>query len=222
MARRASLEPRKKARQSRAIETVRALREAAARILMDEGPDRLTTNRVAEVAGVGIGSLYQYYPNKGAIVADLVEHRLAEDTTRFGDRAAEFESLADPARSLVDAVCDRQLQGAALMAALLPLLTQVQQDRAAREMTARVVADLGRRLAASPGALATDLQDPVALDRALFVVSRAIRWVTNEAVVERPELLADPGFREELARIVRRLFAPGRLRPDTGPATEEG
>ncbi|MCA9490006.1 MAG: TetR/AcrR family transcriptional regulator [Myxococcales bacterium] len=221
MARRRSLEPRKKATQPRAQETVRALREAAARILATEGPDRLTTNRVAEVAGVGIGSLYQYYPNKAAIVADLVEHRLTEDTALLGEITATLPQAPDPARALVDAVCDRQLQGASLMAALLPLLSQLERDRTAREVTSRLVDELGGALQATPERLASDLREPEALRTALFVVSRAIRWVTNEAIVERPELLADEAFREELARIARRLFAPTLSRRDIDGSTEE-
>ncbi|MCB9685712.1 MAG: TetR/AcrR family transcriptional regulator [Alphaproteobacteria bacterium] len=221
MARRRSLEPRKKATQPRAQETVRALREAAARILASEGPDRLTTNRVAEVAGVGIGSLYQYFPNKAAIVADLVEHRLTEDTALLGASALALAEAPDPARALVDAVCDRQLEGAPLMAALLPLLSQLERDRTAREVTARLVEELGSALQATPERLAADLREPEALRTALFVVSRAIRWVTNEAIVERPDLLADEAFREELSRIARRLFAPVPPRGDIDGRTEE-
>ncbi|HRP98739.1 MAG TPA: helix-turn-helix domain-containing protein, partial [Rhodocyclaceae bacterium] len=52
--------------QSRATATLRAIREAALRILKEEGHARLTTNRIAEVAGISIGSLYQYYADKHA------------------------------------------------------------------------------------------------------------------------------------------------------------
>ena len=59
------------AQQERSRQTVDALLEAAARILKKEGPTAFTTNRIADVAGVGIGSLYQYFPNKLAILRDL-------------------------------------------------------------------------------------------------------------------------------------------------------
>lgn len=60
--------------QSRATATLRAIREAALRILKEEGHARLTTNRIAEVAGISIGSLYQYYADKHAIA--LAENSL--------------------------------------------------------------------------------------------------------------------------------------------------
>jgi AcrR family transcriptional regulator len=66
------LKVRKRARQSRAIATVDAIVEAAAYILAEGGPARFTTNRVAERAGVNIASLYQYFPNKEALLFQLV------------------------------------------------------------------------------------------------------------------------------------------------------
>jgi AcrR family transcriptional regulator len=56
--------PRKTPRQARARATVDAIVLAAAPILRSDGPEALNTNRIAEVAGVSIGSLYQYFPNK--------------------------------------------------------------------------------------------------------------------------------------------------------------
>ncbi len=67
-----SLKPRKKPRQRRSKVTCDAILEAAARILETEGPRNLTTNRIAENAGVSVGSLYQYFPSKEAILAELV------------------------------------------------------------------------------------------------------------------------------------------------------
>lgn len=70
--------PRKTASQERSRMTVRALVEAAARILVREGYDKASTNRIAEVAGVSIGSLYQYFPSKEAVIAALIERHNAE------------------------------------------------------------------------------------------------------------------------------------------------
>lgn len=67
--------PRKKPIQRRSRETVRAVLQAAAYILVEEGHERATTNAIAERAGVNIGSLYQYFPNKNAIFAAVsAEH----------------------------------------------------------------------------------------------------------------------------------------------------
>lgn len=67
---------RKSPVQERSKVTVDVIVEAAARVLRKEGADALTTNRIAEVAGVSIGSLYQYFPNKEAIVVALVDSRI--------------------------------------------------------------------------------------------------------------------------------------------------
>jgi len=73
MGRRPLTKPRKDASQERSRATVDALLEATARILVREGFDRASTNRIADVAGASIGSLYQYFPNKEALVAAVVE-----------------------------------------------------------------------------------------------------------------------------------------------------
>lgn len=67
---------RRQPTQSRAEATLKAIREACLKILEDEGLKRLTTNRIAEVAGVSIGSLYQYYADKHAIAADICNEML--------------------------------------------------------------------------------------------------------------------------------------------------
>lgn len=69
---------RKEPRQERSKATVDAVIHAAARILSDHGWAGFTTNRVAETAGVSIGSLYQYFPDKISIV-EAVRHRHLED-----------------------------------------------------------------------------------------------------------------------------------------------
>lgn len=73
MTRKMRINPRKSASQKRSRATVNAILEATARILVREGFDRASTNRIAEVAGVSVGSLYQYFPSKEAIVAALID-----------------------------------------------------------------------------------------------------------------------------------------------------
>jgi AcrR family transcriptional regulator len=68
----AALITRKQPAQGRAKETVKVILEAAAQVFADEGYSA-TTNRIAERAGVSIGSLYQYFPNKDAILSSLLE-----------------------------------------------------------------------------------------------------------------------------------------------------
>jgi len=70
--------PRKQPRQERSKATVDTILEATARVLIKHGYDGLTTNAVAQLAGVSIGSLYQYFPNKEALVAGLIGRHLEE------------------------------------------------------------------------------------------------------------------------------------------------
>lgn len=63
--------PRKLPKQERSRVTVEAILDATALVLVREGYDRASTKRVAGVAGVSIGSLYQYFPNKESLVAAL-------------------------------------------------------------------------------------------------------------------------------------------------------
>jgi AcrR family transcriptional regulator len=71
-----SLEPRKTPVQARSTVTVEAIAEATIQVLLSHGVDRLTTTRVAERAGVSVGTLYQYYPNKDALLFAVLEDHL--------------------------------------------------------------------------------------------------------------------------------------------------
>ena len=96
--------PRRRPRQARAQATVDAIVKATARVLVDEGYDRASTNRIAHAAGVSIGSLYQYFPSKEALVAALVESHVAAHARRAGQSAAPGDrppTLRQRARLLV-------------------------------------------------------------------------------------------------------------------------
>jgi AcrR family transcriptional regulator len=75
--RRPSLKPRKLPQQSRAQQTVATILEAAALVLETKGSDGLNTNLVAQRAGVSVGTLYQYFPNKDALIVALSKRELA-------------------------------------------------------------------------------------------------------------------------------------------------
>lgn len=76
--------------------------EAAARILSKEGAEALTTNRIAEIAGVSVGSVYQYFPNKEAIVVALLQTRLTHSRSLIEALPiADGMSLADLIRERV-------------------------------------------------------------------------------------------------------------------------
>src|SRR5262249_38252823 len=89
--------PRKTPRQDRSRATVDAILEATADILVRHGYAKLTTNRIAERAGVNVASLYQYFPGKEAIVAELrrrhgAEHRAAVRIALLERRGEDLES----------------------------------------------------------------------------------------------------------------------------------
>jgi AcrR family transcriptional regulator len=72
------LQPRKQPKQARAVETRDRILAAAARVFARHGYAAGTTNRIAEAAGLSVGSLYQYFPNKDAILLELVTAHLNE------------------------------------------------------------------------------------------------------------------------------------------------
>ena len=96
---RARLQPRKLPKQARSETTVEAILQAAAQVFERHGYAAGTTNRIAARAGVSIGSLYQYFPNKDAILVALVHRHLAESAAALGphierlNRGAGFDEL---------------------------------------------------------------------------------------------------------------------------------
>jgi AcrR family transcriptional regulator len=103
MARKPLINPRKNASQKRSRATVDALVDATARILVREGFDKASTNRIAEVAGVSVGSLYQYFPSKEALVVAVIERHNREimETVRGELADVESQPLEQGIRKLV-------------------------------------------------------------------------------------------------------------------------
>jgi AcrR family transcriptional regulator len=103
MPRKPLTKPRKHASQERSRATVDALVEATARILVREGFDKASTNRIAEVAGVSVGSLYQYFPGKEALVAAVIErhHRDIMKVVRVALDEVAVQPIEKAVRRLV-------------------------------------------------------------------------------------------------------------------------
>src|SRR4051812_2362706 len=108
--------PRKSASQKRSKATVETLLDATARVLARHGYDRASTNRIAETAGVSVGSLYQYFPNKEALVAALVARHNREllELVREAVKKVASLDLATAMRELVRAAVDAHLVDPAL------------------------------------------------------------------------------------------------------------
>lgn len=116
-----SLTPRKVPRQSRSRATCDVILEAAARIIAERGLAGFNTNAVAERAGVSIGSLYQYYPNKDALMAGLIERQQERLLMRLEAAAASIEtgaSLEAAIRRLVRAAIEHHREDALLASAI--------------------------------------------------------------------------------------------------------
>ncbi len=100
MPRKSRLSPRKQAVQARSRATVDAILEAAAQVLARRGYAAGTTNRIAARAGVSIGTLYEYFPNKDSILVALVERHLSRSTDRVLEIAVRLAPDADLRRYL--------------------------------------------------------------------------------------------------------------------------
>jgi AcrR family transcriptional regulator len=164
---RSTVSPRREPAQARSTATRAAIVEAAARVLETHGLSAFNTNRVAEVAGISIGSLYQYYPHKAALLLALGEQQTAGLVDRFDEAIARLgrATLARGIRALIDVALEHQFERPQLAAALdyaereLPMSPTVQLHRQA--LLASLVSFLAQHRDEVAGDLrhvATDLQ----------------------------------------------------------------
>jgi AcrR family transcriptional regulator len=216
MIRRPQKNPRKTASQKRSRATVDALVEATARILIKEGYDRASTNRIADAAGVSIGSLYQYFPSKEALVAAVAERHAQELS-----HVAQDAFLRAASRPIEFAV--RELVAAGIDAHRVdPKLHRVLDEEVPRvarfEDSGAVVRNAGSLFRAYLAAHRSeiDVADP---DLAAFILVTTVEALTHAAVLHRPDILADEKkggeFIEEVSRLaLRYLRTPSPLGQD--------
>jgi len=156
---------RKQPQQARSAELVAIILQAAAQVLAREGAQRFTTARVAEKAGVSVGSLYQYFPNKAAILFRLQsdEWRQTCETliSILGDtRQAPFDRLRHLVHSFVRSECEEAGLRVALSdaAPLYRDAPEAQQARAgAEEAIAAYMREVLPNADGATRSLATDL-----------------------------------------------------------------
>ncbi|MER9656851.1 TetR family transcriptional regulator [Mesorhizobium sp. M0152] len=114
-----SISSRKQPKQARATELVAAILEAAVQVLASEGAQRFTTTRVAEKAGVSVGSLYQYFPNKAALLFRLQSDEWRQTTDLLRDILQESRKPPlERLRILVHAFVRSECEEAAVRVAL--------------------------------------------------------------------------------------------------------
>jgi AcrR family transcriptional regulator len=172
--------PRKDASQERSRATVDALVEATARILVREGFDKASTNRIAEVAGVSVGSLYQYFPSKEALVAAVIERHQQEIMQTVRKELAEV--MTQPVERAV-----RKLVAVAVEAHRVnPRLHRVLAEQIPRVGKLEALETFGRENYALFKAYLERHRDEVRvadLDLASFVCVTTIEALTHNAVL---------------------------------------
>jgi AcrR family transcriptional regulator len=185
--------PRKLPKQERSQATVSASLIATTRILTEEGYDKFNTNRVAELAGVSVGSLYQYFPNKAALLYALGEHH-ANEMAQLAQH--HLEDLGD--RSILEVL--QQIIKAVLAAyAVNPKLYRIlhQQVPRSEEMQKLDDARIEQMLHAFL-ALHRDQLRPKNLDITVFIISRTIKALLYDAIADRPNLLKNGELEQEI------------------------
>lgn len=188
MATKAAVKPRKAASQARSRATVDALIEATARILVEQGFDKATTNRIAERAGVSIGSLYQYFPSKQALVLAVAERHNREIVQVVSDALNKLGSL--PLESAVRRLVAVAVDGHRVNPELHRVLAEEVPRSGALERLEYVNDDAGRRFRD----YLDEHREEIAvedLDLAAFICSTAIESLTHNAVLHRPEFCSD-------------------------------
>ena len=188
---------RRKPQRANGRETVATIFEATARILQSEGRTGLNTNRIAEKAGISIGALYGYFPNKQAIVLAMARHELDLMRDRVlaalvHDRADETDPIRRAVRALIAGYTARGKVRRILMETLFA--------HGGSEEMARPVSEIADALLANPQQLFPGGAAPSRI--ALYVLTRAVDSVIRTATYENVEFLRGRAFEGELVRLV--------------------
>lgn len=135
----ALLDPRKSPVQARSTASVDAILEATVQVLLDAGMERLTTTRVASRAGVAVGTLYQYFPNKSALLQAALRRHLdgVTEAVKQVCREQMGNPVARMATALVDAFLGAKMRDAKTSVALYAVSADVDGARIAREVGQR-------------------------------------------------------------------------------------
>lgn len=189
---------RRRPQQLRARQTVEAVLGAVIRILKREGFDAITTNRIAEVAGVSIGSVYQYFPDKRSIFVAL-HSRHVSDIDRMVETTL-VEHAASPPDQLVRAIVEAMVDAHASDPELHELLMSEVPHRGdgTRDFAVRLHGAF--RLAIQSGW--RERKDARGLDTVVFMVTKMVEALSHAAVLERPPSVSLGDAKEETVRAV--------------------
>lgn len=200
---------RKKPEQARAVQTVEAIFEATAQLV--ERGENATTNRIAEHAGVSIGSIYQYFPNGTAILAAMAERergRVSEaikgvlETLDPGDPEPAIRLAL---RALLDAFSSRQKLRRKILLSLLPVYAAEVHAHFLESVIVEISEVLRRRAQGRFRPLDGTAE---------LVLGGAVLGAVRSAVLSEKQDLGDPLFEDELVRlVVGFLMIPADDRP---------
>jgi AcrR family transcriptional regulator len=206
MARKPLLKPRKNAAQERSRATVEALLGATARILVKEGFDKASTNRIAEVAGVSVGSLYQYFPSKEALVAAVIErHNLQVMQTV---RSELSEVLAQPVEQGVRNIVALAVKAHRVDPTLHRVLAE-QIPRVGKLEEVEAFSNENYTLFRTYLESRRDELDVKDLELATYVCVTSIEALTHNAVLRHPQMLSNQKMQalvDEATRLITRYL----------------
>lgn len=205
--------PRRRPQQSRSRELVRAIREAGLAILAEQGAAGLTTNRIAERAGVGIASLYRYYPDKEAVLADLFDEKVRAIDQSYRETIAGQRLDSLPLRAKVHHLVATPV---AISRELLALHRDFFQHHHLRfeisyrcgpdgEQSWEAWAEQWWRQVLAADRAALRISD---VDIAARVTLAAARGAIDSAIARHPALLEQPGFVDALVDMICRYLLP--------------
>jgi AcrR family transcriptional regulator len=154
------LKPRKQPVQARSAASVEAILEATLQVLVQMGKEQLTTTRVAARAGVSVGTLYQYFPNKSALLQGALRRHLDEVAEAVEEvcRVQRGQSHEAMVTALMTAFLEAKMRHAPSAAALYAVSSDVDGARIAKEMQVRLNKAVVGLLKSGKEPLATDTQ----------------------------------------------------------------
>jgi AcrR family transcriptional regulator len=196
--------PRKQATQARAQATVEVILKATARILVRDGYDHASTNKIAVAAGVSIGSLYQYFPSKEALVAALVDRHIGEMVELVRREIPTLIALPLPA------AIERAVRMMVAAHSVDPKLHKVLVEQVPRVGRLEHVERVEREMIGLARVYLEAKREEISvtnLDLSAYIVVGMIESLTHAAVLTRPELLGEPFISEVTRAVVNYLEA---------------
>ncbi len=192
---------RKQPRQARSRATVEAVVEAGARILSEQGWTGFTTNKIAEAAGVSIGSLYQYFPDKVSLVG-AIRRRHLDDSL---DAVRKALAARLPAGEFIDRLVSNIIEAHSIHPGLhRVLLDEAPGLEAYRDQNSEIEAQY-LALYAEMAATYSSRREGVPAATVGLVISDTIDGVIHNAA--RRGILRDPQIRQELVRMLHLYLA---------------